>query len=243
MRIKKSNENLKGKINSEDFSNILFEELVVKNANIIESKFKNTHFKNCYIGFDSKYIDCTFDSCKFYGKYSSLGSCEDNLTIYDSCTFLNCNFIGTDILNGTKFIECIFTGLFKNIILRDTQVELMHYRTQFYNCDLEGLIFDNISIYGKNVFVNTKLPKSGLRYYMNPNDSLIIRAKDICSKIESDFKIESEIIFNESNHSGQHPIILDDLFLDSFFKTEDSRNLFNEIVKDYEIIQPEVKNL
>jgi hypothetical protein len=234
MRITKTNESFTGRINNQEYSDILFEELVVKKANIIKTKFQNIHFKNCYIGFDSNYIDCTFDTCKFFGKYSSLGSCH-GMTKYDSCNFVNCNFTGLDILNGTNFIKCKFTGLFKNIILIDAQGKLKSMGTQFFNCDLEGLRFDNISIYGKNLFVNTILPKSGLRFYMNINDSLVKRAKDICSKIDADFKIESEVIFNESIRSGQNPIILDDLFINSFFKTDDSRKLFNDIVKDCEI--------
>jgi len=139
------------------------------------------------------------------------------------------------ILDGTTFTGCKFTGLFKNIILRDAQGEFKNMGTQFSNCDMEGLVFDNISIYGKNLFVNTKLPIGGLRLYANTNDSLIHRAKEICSKIDEDYKRESEVLFNEEIHSGQNPIIFDDLMINSFFKNDESRGLFDEIVNGYEI--------
>jgi hypothetical protein len=61
-----------------------------------------------------------------------------------------------------------------------------------------------------------------------------MKAHEICSMISNLDKIESEIIFKRDLKSGQNPIILDNLFLDSFFKTPDSRKIFETIVSGFE---------
>ncbi|WP_306012965.1 MULTISPECIES: pentapeptide repeat-containing protein [unclassified Allomuricauda] len=220
-----------GRIENKEFSDILFEELTVKKADIKSVTFRNVHFKNCYLGFNSKYSDSTFIECKFYGKYSSLGT----PAIYTNCRFENCQFIGIDLFTGQHFYDCKFSGLMKNPILNDIHPKVKNNETVFKNCDLTNLTFQNVSLYGKNVFENTILPASGIRLYDNTNDKLIEKAEQVCGSIESSDKIESEVIFRRNLKQGQNPIILDDLFLDSFFKTENSRKIFEKIVKGYEL--------
>lgn len=236
MRIKKINEVLTGRIVEQDYSDILFENLIIRNAAIKQTKFTNIHFKNCYLGFDSSFENTTFENCKFLGKYSSLGNPKNALTNFDSCTFLNSQFIGLDLLNGTTFYNCTFSGKFKNLILRDNNSNLINSGTQFKMCDLKNLIFENVSIYGKNLFLNTKLPDEGLLFYDNRNDALINKAKEICSEIKDDYKVKIEVIFNANLHSGHDIIILDQFFLDTIFETENSKDLFEEIVKNYKIL-------
>lgn len=230
-RIKKYKMEWSGRIQGKEFADILFEELTVRKGNIKKVVFRNIHFKNCYLGFDSKYSECVFLNCKFYGKYSSLGKpCK-----YMNCQFENCLFIGIDLFAGQHFYDCKFSGVMKNPILNDKHPKVKNNETVFKNCDLTDLTFHNVSLYGKNVFINCILPASGIRLYDNLNDKLIERAEQICSNVESDHKIESEVIFRRTLKQGQNPIILDNLFLDSFFKTENSRKIFEEIVKGYEL--------
>ncbi len=236
MRIKKVNEVLTGRLIDQNYSDILFESLNIRQAVIKKTTFTNIHFKNCYLGFNSSFENVTFDNCKFFGKYSSLGNPKNTSTNFDSCSFLNSQLIGLDILNGTTFYNCTFSGKFKNIILRDSNGNLINSGTQFSMCDLRNLSFEDVSIYGKDLFPNTKLPKSGLLFYDNKNDALIKKAKEICSKIKEDYKIEVEVIFNANLHSGQGIIILDQFFLDTFFKTENSKHLFEKIVENYRIL-------
>jgi len=222
-----------GKIIGKEFSDILFDELVVRKADIEKVTFKNVHFKNSYLGFDSQYSNCVFDGCKFYGKYSSLGRPAK----YKKCRFENCKFIGMNLFTGQHFYDCTFSGLMKNPILNDVHPKVENNETEFKDCDLSDLIFDNVTIYGKNVFYNSIVPSSGIRLFDNSNNQLIKRAQDICESIETDDKIESQIIFQHNLKQGQNPIILDNLFLDSFFKTDRSKQIFNEIVKGYELIK------
>jgi uncharacterized protein YjbI with pentapeptide repeats len=220
-----------GKIKGKEFSDILFDELVVRKADIKEVVFRNSHFKNSYLGFDTKYTDCTFIDCKFYGKYSSLGKPAE----YTDCRFENCEFIGLDLFTGQHFYNCVLSGLMKNPILSDKHPKVDNNETYFKDCDLTNLIFDNVSIYGKNIFDKCTLPESGIRLFDNTDDKLIQRAEEICRNIDSDDKIDSEIIFKRDLKKGQNPIILDNLFLDSFFKTDNSKKIFDEIVKDCEL--------
>jgi hypothetical protein len=235
MKIKKAEEVLTGKIIQANYSDISFEGLIIRNAIVKDVKFTNVNFKNCYLGFDSSFQNVTFDNCKFFGKYISLGNPKNNLACFDSCLFSNCELIGTDILNGTSFRNCTFSGKFKNIILRDSQGDLKNWGTQFFNCNLGNLIFEDITIYGKNLFQNTVLPKNGIQLYNNKNDILINKAKEICKEIEEDYKIDVETIFNSSLHSGQCVIILDTYFLGTFFKNESSKALFEQIVEKFKI--------
>ena len=220
-----------GKIKGKEFSDILFVELIVRKADIKKVTFKNIYFKNSYLGFDTKYSNCHFIDCKFYGKYSSLGK----PAIYDDCRFENCEFVGIDLFTGQQFINCFLSGLFKNSILNDKHPKIDNNETVFKGCDMGDLIFDNLSIYGKDIFNNCILPKFGIRLFDNTNDRLIEYAEQICNNINSDDKIETEIIFKRNLKQGQNPIILDNLFLESFFKTENSRKIFNEIIKGFEL--------
>ncbi|MFY0673718.1 MAG: hypothetical protein JXQ87_09945 [Bacteroidia bacterium] len=219
------------KIESKEFKDILFEELNVRNAEISNTAFKNVHFKNCYLGFYSKYINCTFIDCKFYGKFSSLGRPAK----FFKCHFTNCQFIGLDLFTGQHFYDCRLSGLMKNSILTDENSEIRNEETVFTDCDLSGLTFDNISIYGKDIFQDCILPEKGIRLFSNTNDGLLEKASKVCEEIESGDKVESEILFKKSFKQGQNPIILDELFLETFFKTENSRRIFENIVSGHEL--------
>ena len=228
----RKDEKITGKIAGQDFSDILFDELLVTKTKILNTKFRNIHFKNSQLGNDSEYDHCEFIKCKFYGKYSTLGL----RTKYTNCTFVDCEFIGVTLFEGSKFYECNFTWLIKNTIIQDCKAGLFSKKIAVFNaCDLSGVIFDNLSLYGSCGLNNCILPKKGIRKFRNDNDTLIDKAFEICSKIDSQDKIESEIIFKRELKSGQNPIILDNLFLDSFFKTPESKRIFDIIVDGFEI--------
>ena len=123
----------------------------------------------------------------------------------------------------------------KNSILNDKHPKIGNNETVFEVCDLTDLTFGNVNIYGKEIFRNCILPKQGIRLFDNQNDKLIERAEEICRNIDSDDKIDSAIVFKKDLKKGQNPLILDNLFLDSFFKTENSRKIFDEIIKGYEL--------
>jgi len=231
MKQTRKDEKISGQITNQDYSEILFDGLSVNNAKVNKTRFTNIHFKNSQLGLNSEYVDCEFNNCKFFGKYSTLGFS----TKYKGCKFLDCEFIGTTLFEAALFSNCIFSGKIKNAIIKDRQQRTFKKIVVFDQCDLSGIVFDNISIQGKFCFENCVLPTRGIIKYRNENDSLIDRAYTICSKIESSSKIEAEVIFKRELRSGQNPIILDKLFLDSFFPTDDSRRIFENIVTGYEI--------
>ncbi|MBK8805598.1 MAG: hypothetical protein IPO21_02665 [Bacteroidales bacterium] len=231
MRQTRKDEKFSGKITGQDYSDILFEELLISKTKITKTRFNNIHFKNSQLGYDSEYNDCEFLKCKFFGKYSTLGFS----TKYSNCKFIDCEFIGVTLFEGSKFYNCTFSGVIRNAIIRDSKFGLFSKKTSVFNdCDLSSLIFDNLSLYG-NGLNNCILPKKGIRKFQNDKDSLIDKASEICSKIYDQEKIESEIIFKRDLKSGQNPIILDDLFLETFFKSTESRHIFDIIVEGFEI--------
>lgn len=238
IRSKKSKIEWTGKIDGKEFQNVLFEELNVRNAELSKGVFKNVHFKNCYLGFNTEYSHCVFVDCKFYGKYSSLGSPAK----YRNCQFENCQFIGTDLFTGQHFYDCEFSGVMKNPILNDKHPKIENNETVFKNCNLADLIFENVSIYGKNIFENCILPNSGIRLFDNENDKLIEKAEQVLQEIQTNDKLESEVIFRRALKGGQNPIILDNFFLNSFFKTKDSREIFERIVDGYELRKSDVND-
>ena len=231
MKQTRKDEKISGKITNQTYSEILFDGLIVRNARISKTRFSNIHFKNSYLGQSSEYVDCEFKNCKFFGKYSTLGFS----TKYKNCNFLDCEFIGTTLFEAALFSNCIFSGKIKNAIIKDRKQKLFKKIVVFDHCDLSNIVFDNLSLYGKFGFENCVLPSKGIIKYKNENDSLIDRAAEICSKIDNSSKTESEVIFMKKLKSGQNPIILDKLFLDSFFPTDDSRRIFDTIVTGYEI--------
>lgn len=78
--------------------------------------------------------------------------------------------------------------------------------------------------------------------FNNADDILIKRASQMCSEIKTDSKIESEVIFRATLKSGQNPIILDNLFLDSFFPDQNSKDLFENIVLGYELTDNKISS-
>jgi hypothetical protein len=207
-----------------------FDELIIRDATLSNINFANCQFKNSYMGFNSEYINCSFNNCTFAGKYSSFGSAQKNITRYTHCTFTDCKFKGLELFSGVKFEKCLFSGLFQNLILRGQSI---NRGVRFVDCDLKKVTFDNISIYGIDIFSNTELPSFGIRLYSNEENSLIERAKHICSKVAKNHRIEAEVIFDEGLHFGQKLIILDDNFMNTFFRTKESREVFDEIVAGF----------
>ena len=220
-----------GKISTKTYQDLTFVELIVRKSTIKDSIFADIQFKNCSLGLNTQYTNCEFSNCKFTGKYGSLGRPSE----FHNCKFINCTFIGADMFEGVDFDNCIISGRIKNAIFKDDHPNVKNTRTIFNNCDLSNLILDNVSIYGHEVFKKSILPKSGIRRFNNPNNILINRALQICSEIKDYSKYNSEVIFNPTLKSGQDPIILDELFLNSFFTNSNSKNLFEEIVLGYEL--------
>jgi uncharacterized protein YjbI with pentapeptide repeats len=230
MKTEIHNESWTGTIINQNFHDCIFNELTVRNAYFRNVNFKNVDFKNSYLGFNSEYVNCTFDKCKFMGKYSSLGKPSK----FKNCNFIDCSFVGIDLFEGQLFEECVISGKIKNAILKDEHEKIENSQTVFERCDMTNVIFDNVSIYGKSIFKDSILPKKGLRIFKNIDDSLLTKAKEICANIDSGEELDLEIIFRPSLKKGQDPIIFDEFFLRTFFKTDEVKRLFELIVDGHE---------
>jgi uncharacterized protein YjbI with pentapeptide repeats len=230
---KKSNETITGNITNQIFSNIVFEDLVIRDAKFENVSFENVDFKNCYLGFASQFLNSNFINCKFFGKYSCLGGVDGVPTLYQSCSFINCKIQGQELLSGTVFKDCEFSGVFKNLLIRETKVNQAGWGTSFVGCNLLDVVFDNLSIYGNIFFENTQLPKSGIILLNNANDILITRAKEIYSNQPAEIADTLSILFRDSIHSGQQILIFDNYFLDDFLKSDEIKRVFNIIIQDH----------
>jgi len=230
-KTEKNNDDWTGPIENKIFKDIVFNELTIRKSKITNSTFSNCNFKNCYLGFDVQYLNCEFNKCKFDGKYSSLGRPAE----YNNCKFIECQFVGSNLLEGVDFFSCTISGKIKNVILKDEHPKIENCRTTFKQCDLSTVIFDNVSIYGHQIFKDTLLPTTGIRSFDNVNDVLIKRAVQICSYIKDNSKIESEVIFRPTLRSGQDLIILDIPLINSLFADQSSKDLFEKIVDGYEL--------
>jgi uncharacterized protein YjbI with pentapeptide repeats len=136
------------------FSNITFDGLEILSSKIIDSKFSNIYFKHSRLSSGTKYINCIFDKCKIEGKYATLG----HRSTFRNCTFLDCNFIGRMIFMGAIFIDCKFSGVFKNNIFIDEK-RLFKKLYTFEDCDLSHVKFNNSTFNGTRTFKNCILPE------------------------------------------------------------------------------------
>lgn len=228
----------RGKIKARYISNTLFDGLSIRKAILKNVVFENVDFKNSSLGSKSKFYNCAFINCKFYGRLCSLGQpCT-----YVGCNFQNCNFTGTDLFRGQRYYDCVLSGRIKSAILNDKHPKVRHSETMFIDCDLSQLIFDNVNIYGKNIFKNSILPHTGIRLFDNTNDSLLDKAKTILDTVETKAKIESKVIFLQCVKRGQNPIILDEIFLNSFFKTDESKRVFDTIINGHELEKNQIQD-
>lgn len=211
------------------FINVDFEELTVFSKIIENCEFKNVQFKNSSLGSKSIYKNCIFTDCRFVGNYSSLG----NPTGYVDCTFTNCSFQGKMLLMGSLFEDGKLSGIMKDNILIDEK-RFLSRPFKFENCDLGKVEFQNITFNGTRFFKSTKFPEKTIRLFNNKNDELIHIALLTVKDKDIEIKSSIEVIFHKELRSGFDPFIIDISFLDAFLKQE-SRSIFEEIVKEYEI--------
>ena len=102
----------------------------------------------------------------------------------------------------------------------------------FNKCDLENMVFENTSLYGRNLFFQCTLPKTGMTYLDNKNNQLIKRAEEIISTIENkDIAIPTSILFSREYHLNQDVIMIDNVLLEGMLKSKEEYQLYESIVK------------
>ncbi len=231
MKEKRVKIKFEGNYENERFENIVFEELVIRNSIFKNVLFEKIDFKNSYLGFNVEFENCQFYNCKFFGKYSSLGTHSK----YENCTFSNCSIVGIDILQGTHFKDCTLSGKIENSILNDFQEKIPNNYTIFENCNLQDIVLKNISIYGKNVFRNTKLPRESIRIFENKDNQLYTFALKKIDKIKDLNVTGLKTIFRDTSILDHELLILDEYLINSIFTDKTERILFESIVKDFEV--------
>lgn len=216
------------KVLDKQIANTTFDDLVITEASISNVSFERCDFKNCYIGFDVTYTDCSWMGCKFQGKYSSLGSNAK----YINCKFSDVLIRGMEIMNGTTFIDCTFSGKFENMVLRGGRDVAKNQKTSFVGCDLSNVDFRNVTIAGNVDLASVKLPKSGIRIFNNDSGKFTDSLRIAASEIEGEAKIPLEVY---GIYSNQNPMVIDIIQLNDMLDTDAAKNAFEKVATSYEI--------
>jgi uncharacterized protein YjbI with pentapeptide repeats len=228
-----------GRVKNKTFNHKKFIELEVWGGKIDNCTFSSCEFYNCDLGKNgwftrSSYTNCVFEKTKIYGKYSSMGNHRKKPTLYKNCKFDSVQIIGAHKLYGVEFHNCTFSGKFINCMFNDLKPQSRNHPigVRFIECDLENMVFENTSIYGKDLFIQCTLPKSGMTYLDNKNNQLIRRVEEIISTIENkDIVIPTSILFSREYHLNQDVIMIDHVLLEGMLKSKDEYQLYESIVK------------
>lgn len=127
----KSTRFLRSRFSNCCFLSVHFENIDLRQTNILDQSLNLCRFKNCLISFNqlktaSEFFDCSFDLLDHVDKKLSLSG--------DKWLFVDCRF------ESIKFIESTFHGVhFKNCRFRNCTFA----HVSFEHCDLTGTIFDN----------------------------------------------------------------------------------------------------
>jgi uncharacterized protein YjbI with pentapeptide repeats len=219
------------KVNGKKFINVMFDNLIIKYARVINCSFERCEFKNCYIGFDVKYQNCTWNKCNFHGQYSAFGT----PSYFTNCRFENITMRSIS-MDGCTFINCVISGKLRNMIWRGKYSPALG-KLAFINCDLSDALFNNINIYAGIDFSNTILPTTGIRVFANSDGTFSKALHEAGEDLDGDDKITLQVLGLKECYSKQDPVIFDIETL-QLIKTDISRNAFEKVAKDFEITWP-----
>ena len=231
------NEEWIGKVQDKSFENKRFENLIVRRGNINNCTFSSCEFFNSYLGFSrfrirSRYSNCSFKKVKIYGINSSMGDFNHRHSIFENCTFEDVEIRGTTQLTGVEFISCTFSGKIINCILDDFQKARRYpSAVRFKNCDLAKVVFENTSIYGKDVFIDCSLPKNKMVYLDNRDNYLVARAEELVSEIrDKELTISIAVLFDRRIRSKQDIIMIDEALIAGLLKSPEEYQLYQSVI-------------
>ncbi len=229
----------KGRVRNKTFDHKKFVELEVWGGKINNCTFNSCEFYNCDLGKNgwftrSSYTSCVFNNTKIYGMYSSMGNLRRRPTLYKNCKFDSVQITGVNILHGVEFNDCTFSGKFINCMLNDLKSQSRKHPVgvRFNGCDLENMIFENTSLYGRNLFFQCTLPKTGMTYLDNKDNKLIMKAEEIISTIENkDIVVPISILFSREYDLNKDVIMIDDVLLKGMLRAKEEYQLYESIVQ------------
>ena len=217
-------------VQERNFIGTSFQELVVHLAAFRECRFTGCEFKNCCLGFDVRYFDCTWVNCKFHGKYMTF---SDN-SLFENCRFENV-MIQSASTEGMTLRNCVISGRLRNMIWRGEASPRLVGKMVIDGCDLSGATFDNVNIYAGVDLSNSILPASGIRVFRNPRGSFSSALRVAGSHLEKDAGILLQVFGNEDCYARQDPVVFDIRILHDLLKLQISRDLFEAVAQEYEI--------
>lgn len=231
-----------GRTKGKCYENKRFVRLAVRRGTIKNCVFRSCEFHNCYLGFSSFgirsiYSNCTFDNVKIFGKYSSMGNSTRRNSRFENCTFKDVEIRGTNQLYGVEFIGCTFSGKFVNCIFNDFGYpKKSTLGVRFRNCNIEGMVFRNTSIYGRELFTDCSLPKNEMIYLNNRDNCLISRAEELISRIgDRSITTLMSVLFDKSIHFNQDVIMIDETTLKGMIRSPQEYELYRSVTDEFVI--------
>jgi hypothetical protein len=221
------------RIRRQQFANIYFQDLTIRFAELSDCSFEKCDFKNCYIGFNVRYSNCTWSECKFHGKCMTFG----DHSRFEDCKFENVTIQSADT-DGATFQNCIISGDLRNMIWRGTASKAIGNMI-LDRCDLSAAVFDNINIYAGLNLANCRLPAQGIRVFNNLNGAFSRALSKVSTTVDKDIRIPLEVLGNEDCYAQQNPVVHDVRGLNELLGSDEARKLFETVAKEYEITQQE----
>jgi hypothetical protein len=227
----RSQEKWSGRFNNLVFEDIEYDELTIRNSRFTDCRFDHVDVKHSNIGFQAKYEHCVFSNCNFWGANSHFGGPAE----FIHCRFEECTIQGIYILQDVTFTNCVFSGKLADAIMFGREFRREAGTVRFDRCDLSSLLLENVNIKGTGIFVQTRLPKQGVRKFNNPTDDLLEHAVKVISRYPDDIARPCSILFKRDLRGGQDPVVFDEIMLAKVLETAETRDLFEEIVTGFEM--------
>ncbi|MDO5693825.1 MAG: hypothetical protein Q4G70_15335 [Pseudomonadota bacterium] len=210
------------------FENVDFDELIIQNTVLRRISFVNCRFKHCRFGFNARYEDCVWESCKFTSQHTSFGPTGT----FERCIFTRC-LIQSCSVDGASFNNCSIGGTFKHLTIRGEQARDPEVVCRFTNCDLsQTTLSDTCFILGVELD-SVNLPATGIRLFNNQDERL--RLELLAAARISDHKKVSSALECLIPADGQRLVVLDPDYMNSMLDTQESLRVFNEIAPRHEI--------
>ncbi len=218
---------LRKKIRNQVFEHTVFNEMSFKYVDFVGCAWTGCEFRNSHIGHNTTYTNCTWSNTTFSGKYSGFSGGR-----FEGCRFDKVSVQG-GLMHGLKFSKCAFSGEFRNLIFVGEQ-DTNGWATRFEDCDLGGVILDNVSFVAGVDLGTVKLPASGIRVFANTDDAFTRALVQAAEQQEAGNAVPFSVLAQVSR--GQELVVQDLPTFDYLFKdAAPARQVFESLAPAFEV--------
>ena len=217
----------KRRFSGQECSDLDFAECSFHRCSFIECTFTNVRFKNCYLGFGSKYERCVLKRCSLTGKYSA----------FSEGSFVDCDFQDFVLRSASmdaRFVRCRFTGRWQAVFLYGEGSPLGE--TVFDDVDLSGTEMRNVMFYGADVG-SVVLPSTSVRVFSNPNGAFSAAITRVLDSVSEDDRSALRVLGDVDAGRVLDPKIICTDVLDSMLSA-DGRRVFESVAEEWEADGP-----